>query len=233
MAPNAEHRHCTRHVYANWKKAFSGPKYQALLWDAVKCTTDSQFRLKMEEIKQESLAAYEGFFAKQPQTFCKSLISLHTRTNIVDNNICETFNSYILHFRDKSIIDMLEEIRHHLMTRMHIISESLESSTDILCTNIRKKIEKIQSLVKYCRLRPASIRMYEVIMNNNSYIVDLIKRECNCRWWILTDIPCCHAIACVFHIRDDVAGYVDAFYYRSNCIEAYKNALPPILGPND
>lgn len=96
----------------------------------------------MEEIKKESLAAYEDFFAKRPQTFCKSLISLHTKTDIVDNNICETFNGYILHFRDKPIIDMLEDIRHHLMTRMHKISQPLESSTDVLCPNIRKKIEK-------------------------------------------------------------------------------------------
>ena len=30
LAPNAEHRNCARHIYANWKKKFSGPKYKKL-----------------------------------------------------------------------------------------------------------------------------------------------------------------------------------------------------------
>lgn len=50
---------------------------------------------------------------------------------------------------------------------------------------------------------------------------------------MLTGIPCCHTIACIFHIRDDVARYVDEFYYRSNCIAAYKHAMTPILGQTD
>ena len=33
---------------------------------------------------------------------------------MIDNNICETFNSYIRKAREKSLIDMLEYIRKNL-----------------------------------------------------------------------------------------------------------------------
>ncbi|GJS17730.1 hypothetical protein Tco_0412202 [Tanacetum coccineum] len=36
--PNSEHRKCTRHIYANFKKKFSGIQLQKLFWHAASCT---------------------------------------------------------------------------------------------------------------------------------------------------------------------------------------------------
>ncbi|KAG5588019.1 hypothetical protein H5410_048453 [Solanum commersonii] len=41
----------------------------------------------------------------------------HSKCNIVENNMCETFNSWILAARHKAIITMLEKIRHKIMDR--------------------------------------------------------------------------------------------------------------------
>lgn len=196
-------------------------------------TKYKKFRIATSEMKQESVLAYEDF-SRQPKAFCKSLVQIHTKTDIVDNNICETFNSYILKFRDKPIITMLEDIRLSLMSRMHDIYKCLQSSVDILCPNIRKKLERIQGMVKLCTVIPAVGLLYEIHMvDGDIYIVNLDGRECNCRWWMLTGIPCVHALACIIHTRHDLETYVDVFYHKSNCLEAYKHALTPLNDPHE
>ncbi|KAH6785821.1 hypothetical protein C2S51_038276 [Perilla frutescens var. frutescens] len=140
----------------------------------------------------------------------------------------ETFNSYILNSRDKALIHMLEDIRKNLMTRMCDIASSIEKCEDILCPNIRKKLEKIQNQAMYCQLRQAVGEKFEVDYFEESYIVDLIARECNCRGWELTGLPCCHIMACIIHKRDEIVSYVDPFYFKINCVETYKHGLTPI-----
>ncbi|GKD03087.1 calcium/proton exchanger, partial [Tanacetum coccineum] len=49
--PEAEHRKCTRHIYANFKKKFSGLQYQRLFWVAASCTLEQQFLQIMDQIK--------------------------------------------------------------------------------------------------------------------------------------------------------------------------------------
>lgn len=52
------------------------------------------------------------------KTLCKAYFKEHIKCDIVENNMCETFNSWILVARHKSIITMLEKIRHKIMDRM-------------------------------------------------------------------------------------------------------------------
>lgn len=233
LTPHAEHRHCARHIYANWKKEFPGPKLRTLFWEAVKCTNENQFNIKMRQLKDESDGGYEIFMDREPRRFCKSLISTHTKTDVIHNNICESFNSYILKTRDKPIIDMLEDIRLKLMTRMPEIVKTLNASSELLCPSVYKKLGSLQKRAKFCTVKPAMDKKFEVHVFHETVIVDLISKECSCKAWSLTGIPCFHGIACINHVRDDPAIYVDKFYHRANCLEAYKHYLAPIYGPRD
>ncbi|GJX45313.1 chloramphenicol acetyltransferase-like domain-containing protein [Tanacetum coccineum] len=49
--PNAEQKKCTRHVYANFKKMYSGVHLQRLFWSAATTTVEHHFYNKMEQIK--------------------------------------------------------------------------------------------------------------------------------------------------------------------------------------
>ncbi|GJU24950.1 pentatricopeptide repeat-containing protein [Tanacetum coccineum] len=48
LLPNAEYMKCTRHVYANFKKKFSGLQLQKLFWHAASCTVPQLFYSKMD-----------------------------------------------------------------------------------------------------------------------------------------------------------------------------------------
>ncbi|KAH6781881.1 hypothetical protein C2S52_001303 [Perilla frutescens var. hirtella] len=89
----------------------------------------------------------------------------------------------------------------------------------------------IKNHVRLCTALPAVDGKYEVHISNESYIVDLHSKECSCRVWEQTGIPCCHAIRCIFHARQDPVTYVDEFFYKANMIECYKYGLTPINDP--
>ena len=43
---------------------------------------------------------------------------------------------------------------------------------------------------------PAGHKVYEVMSNEVTYIVEMNMRACSCRRWQLTGIPCSHVLAC-------------------------------------
>lgn len=52
MFPQAEHRRCARHIYANWRKAHRGKELHKWFWICAKSTTDAQFKKNLKEIEK-------------------------------------------------------------------------------------------------------------------------------------------------------------------------------------
>ena len=105
LLPLAEHRNCARHIYANWKKkGYSSQILRNLFWRAVKCTTDEEFKYAMVDMTAVNSQAAEDFQAVGVYKFCRAYISEWPKCEVVDNNMCECFNSFILNARQKPII---------------------------------------------------------------------------------------------------------------------------------
>ncbi|CAI9266627.1 unnamed protein product [Lactuca saligna] len=71
--PECEHRQCVRHVYANFKKKFSGAEYRKLFWFAAKATTTTKFEDIMKEIKLIDNTAYEHLMEKKPKHMVRGI----------------------------------------------------------------------------------------------------------------------------------------------------------------
>ncbi|KAI3517911.1 hypothetical protein L1887_17133 [Cichorium endivia] len=71
-APDAEHRQCARHIYANFKKRFKGEQFRKLFWIAAKSTTEEKFKAVMKEINQISVLAHEHLIEREPKTWSKA-----------------------------------------------------------------------------------------------------------------------------------------------------------------
>nr|ANJ02794.1 transposase [Solanum demissum] len=87
LLPNAEKRMCARHIWSNWHVNWKGEERRKQFW---RC----------------SKASFEVKFGEEVHAMSK-----------LENNMCETFNSWILAARHKSIITMLEDIRHKMMNK--------------------------------------------------------------------------------------------------------------------
>ena len=179
----AEHRNCARHIHANWKKkGHSTTILKNMFWKAVKCTTPQEFERIMRQMEAMKPQAVHDFQAVGVQKFCRAFISTQTTSPTTDNNVCESFNNYILQARSMPIINMLEYIRSAIMHRIVRKRNKSSSSSDELCPKIRKLLNKIILSSRKCTPKAAGDYKYEVTTLGNQFVVDLRARTCGCRY---------------------------------------------------
>ncbi|GJR62900.1 calcium/proton exchanger [Tanacetum coccineum] len=108
---DAEHRQCTRHIYANFKKKWSGLQFKRLFWKSAARSLNEQFLEVMEEIKA------------------------------LDENAYSCFNSKILSARGKPFITMLEDIRVYIMQRVWFLNKTAMELNDSITPFARRHLE--------------------------------------------------------------------------------------------
>lgn len=62
----------------------------------------------MKQITKEGVA---NLLKTHHQHWCRAYFDVEVKCDIVDNNVSETFNKWILDARHQSLISMLDEIR--------------------------------------------------------------------------------------------------------------------------
>ena len=98
---------------------YKGQTLKNMFWRAARSTYEAAYNSELDLMKMEDQAAHTNFLERDPTKFCKFYMSLLPKSDIIDNNVCETFNGYIVKARGRPIIDMLEDIRESLMEIMH------------------------------------------------------------------------------------------------------------------
>ncbi|XP_016647160.1 PREDICTED: uncharacterized protein LOC107880369 [Prunus mume] len=225
LIPNAEHRHCVRHFYNNFKGSHPGLTLKQILWDAARETTIPWWKCQMERMKMESEAAWKWLHPKPAQHWSRSHFKTHYKCDMLLNNLCEAFNSSIVKARDKPILQMLESIRTNLMVRMANRRVAAFKWKKSVGPRIEKIVEKNKVESGYCIPILSGDMKYQVTnMEGGQYAVDLGTRSCSCMRWDLCGIPCSHAIACISRRRQDPFDYVDECYKKA----AYLNSSPGI-----
>jgi hypothetical protein len=119
VMPSVNHRKCVRHLYANFRdiEGDRGLALKAQLWAVASSYTEYEFNDHMAILKNTNEGAYEFLNEVDPSTWCWTWFSDYPKCDLLVNNICECFNSYILKAREKLILTMLEMIRKKLMRR--------------------------------------------------------------------------------------------------------------------
>jgi len=67
-------------------------------------------------------------------------------------------------------------------------------------------------------------------MNGDSYIINLLRKECSCKKWLLTCLPCCHAISCMKAQDIDVNQYVPDCFRKERYEAYYSHIIYPVNG---
>ncbi|XP_078438200.1 uncharacterized protein LOC144708658 [Wolffia australiana] len=233
LLPNAEHRNCARHIYENWrKKGHSTNILRNLFWKAVKCTKREGFQSVIRQMKTLKAEAAQDLLEVGVQNFCRAFISDKPKCEVIDNNMSECFNSFILPSRSKPVIDMLEYMRMAIMERKVKNREIFSESADSLCPRIRWVLEDNRLKCRACRVIHVGHLKFEVSTRGEGYVIDLRAHHCTCRYWAITGIPCPHSIACIHFIRADPANYVNEWLRRDSYQLAYTYGIPPMNGKN-
>ncbi|KAL4346419.1 hypothetical protein GQ457_17G005010 [Hibiscus cannabinus] len=179
---------------------------------------------------EESLGVKSSNDLLETSVECWSYFKGTSKCDVVDNNMAEAFNGWILEARCKPIITMLEEIRTMVMNRMNIKRTCAETWRTNISPKALQKLERNMENSTQCRLVWNGDGRFEVNHLGNQHTVDLKKWTCTCREWEINGIPCCHAICAMYHDSKKPEAYVSEWYSKEKYLASYNHFLQPVRG---
>ncbi|CAH9050571.1 unnamed protein product [Cuscuta europaea] len=228
VLPRAEHRHCARHIYANWHKNHKGDELKMAFWKVVRAYNQADYEDAVQEMEKISPTATAALKMYDKSKFCRAFIQTKTKCEVIVNNMDETFNGYIINARTKHLIFMMEDIRSALMQRIVSKRQQMELSHQMICPRIQAKLEKEKEEAANCAAMPSSMMVFQVNHRMDSVMVDLTSHTCTYRKWELTGVPCCHVVACIFFLHQAPEDYVHDYYKKDTYMKIYNGSIPPV-----
>jgi hypothetical protein len=148
----------------------------------------------------------------------------------MDNNMCESFNNWIVDIRAHPILSMLEGIRTKVYVRIQQNRAKSAKWNSRICPNIMKKLNKYINLAQNCTAIWNGKDGYEVRDKNRRYTVDISARTCSCRYWQLSGIPCHHATTAIYLSSLQLEDYISDCYSVVEYNKIYDHCMLPMEG---
>ena len=186
------------------------------------------FDVAMEKIKTKDFEAWTWLKQIPPEHWCRHKFSSRAKTDLVVNNISETYNTSILEARDEPAITMLEHMRSKIMKSYATKEEGAQRDKWQIAPNYQKRLEFEKHLASFCRPICAGRGIWQVSMAEFTFIVDLNKRTCGCRKWDVTGIPSCHAVLAIQAFNHRPKEYVDHLFKKEAYLLAYAGQIMPV-----
>ncbi|KAM1346514.1 hypothetical protein ACFX13_036556 [Malus domestica] len=201
------------------------------LWSAAMASNEVDFNCEMEKLKELDEEAYKWLKKRDPNMWARHRFSLKIKCDMLLNNLCECFNSWILAARDKPILTMLEMIKCKIMRRLQVKRDLISKFEGPVCPKIQGKLEKNKTLSR--RFKPVYcdsgvFQVGDSLVDQHS--VNLWTKTCSCKRWVLNGIPCMHVISAIFHNRQQGEEYVDEYYTPYAYLRAYSPVIYPVKG---
>jgi hypothetical protein len=226
--PMAEHRMCARHIYANWRKKHRLQEYQKRFWKIAKSSNEMMFKHYKNKLAAKTPKGWADLEKQDPVHWCRAWFKVGSNCEAVDNNVSESFNSWIIDARFKPIIAMLEDIRIMVTRRIQENKSNSERWTMLICPNIIRKVNKIRHGTQYCHVLWNGASSFEVRDKKWRFTVDLVQKTCSCRYWQVSGIPCRHACAALFTMSDEPNNYINACFSIDQYKATYQHVLQPV-----
>jgi hypothetical protein len=184
VIPTVDHRICVRHLYANYRDigGHRGIALKEKLWAAASTYTEGDFLRLMGELKRMKSDAHEYLAKIYLSTWSRAWFATDSKCDLLQNNIYECFNSYILKAHNKPILTMLKQIRKKLMRRYQAKRNGIQSLTKKLTPKIQNKLDAIRNELMDCVALSAGDDMFEVTgPDGRQFVVNMRRKSCGCR----------------------------------------------------
>lgn len=230
LLPYAEHRNCTRHIYANLRVKHGSEAVRNAFYHASMATYPEAFKTAMKDLEKASKRAYEKMQEFDPKVWSKAYFETHAKTDSTENNISECFNSWILKTRYMPLIDMLTEIHDMIMERLHQKRDSMSAVDYIILPRAKKILEGNVKASAECTVKWDGNKNFQVKWRGIGFCVNLQEQTCSCRVWELTGLPCAHAICAIQRMRLNPYDYVSHYFKKETYMRCYSHCLEVLRG---
>lgn len=72
--------------------------------------------------------------------------------------------------------------------------------------------------------------VWHISSTGYKYHVNLLRNECDCRKWLLTGLPCCHAISCMRKRSLNIYDFIPDCYRKAKYEACYSSVIYPANG---
>ncbi|XP_024198731.1 uncharacterized protein LOC112202062 [Rosa chinensis] len=234
VVPLAKIKFCVRYMWTNFTKLFPGKLLKDQMWRCAKSTTLPYFGKAMEEMKALDNEAYKWMTHKDrtPRHWCRTHFDTWSKCDIMINNLCESFNSFIFYARVKPPVSMFEEMRVKLMKRNQIRNDKMQAVVGNLCPKPREVLEKNKrKAASDCISTGNGGDQVEVeTFEGTKNMVNLTARTCTCRMWDLSGVPCKHDVSAIYNNMVDPEDLVAVCYLKKTYINIYNNLIKSVNG---
>jgi hypothetical protein len=200
------------------------------------CKVD-EFNQYVELIKAESDKLAEWLLETKPERWSDAFFK-GSRLGQYTCNVSETIAEWIPSRYELSVVQLVDTIRCNLMEMMYTRRESANACTELLTPSANQKLQeqmnKALTLNVVCSTgNDGNSHVFEVC-DDSVHVVNINTRECTCRKWNVSGIPCSHAIAVFDRTEQCPLDYCDKYftteYYRWTYAMSI-NPIPDVLVP--
>jgi hypothetical protein len=228
--PGVEHRECMRHLWRNMKKnGFTGELYGKNMWAAAKSFTSDKFNYFMGKIEEKDASALDWLDDNHPFVWSRSKFGEDCKVDYINNNISESFNSWISKCKDFQIVDMHDRIRQMIIERFVLRAKIASKMSGIIIPSITNALNAKSKTIKDHDVLICGAGKAEVTVNRFRYAVHLEQKTCTCRAWQVTGKPCNHALAYIGKLSRKVS--MDSFVHEYFSIDMLKKAYEGTFNP--
>lgn len=190
----------------------------------------SAFEKELQAIRFLSEPAYNYLTSIPTKHWSRHSFTTTARSNMLTNNMCETFNAVIKEARDKPILTCLEWIRRYTMSRMTDKWDGAQKYTGKYMPYVDKVLGWVKQGAKDSMPIHSRMDHWEVDTVTDRFVVSLSDKQCSCNHWMLTGIPCSHAWSCIVSKGARPEDYLDECYSRDKYLLSYEHPIKPMPG---
>ncbi|KAL2241000.1 UNVERIFIED_CONTAM: hypothetical protein Sindi_0741200 [Sesamum indicum] len=238
VPPNGVHRYCLRHVCSNFNSKYKNVVLKDLCWRAGSEYQIRKFNRTMEEIKKQSLEAFQWLDRIDKEKWTAS----HDggwRCGILTTNMSECINGVLKGARRLPLTAIAEMT---FQRSVHYFRERLARSTVMLTNNqlwtdfaYKMFTRWHQNSVEHTVTKFHQFQQSASVVTRrhgghgvNTHVVKIANRECSCGKWSQFGIPCSHAqkvcAAFMINAASMVKDYYDIMTYKNT----YSKSFEPV-----
>jgi len=201
-----------------------------VLKDAANATTFADFDLNLNNILTSLKESSKFIDESEPRRWANAVF-VGDRWGIMNNNLAESWNSWIKEARTMPPLAMVDSIRVKVMKMMSERRDEGAWMNGVLCPEPDKRVQRNCLEARDVTVVVASGVLFEVFELEKRFVVDVEKRTCTCGKWQIEKLPCKHGCACIETLHQNVYDYCDPHFRVDAYRQTYSGVLYPI--PND
>ncbi|XP_062075904.1 uncharacterized protein LOC133780036 [Humulus lupulus] len=203
------------------KPAYGGTLLSASAHDAgATMYTEKKFEYHIKDL--DSLdKRIRPYLQKNGYHKCSRFYSKNKRYSVMTSNIAESLNSATVAAREVPITTLLECLRG-LLQDWTYTNRKLAQKTMTRLTPVAEQA-LTNNFVYSLRLtvKPANEYLFEVLKEDESWIVNLKERICTCNRFQKDEMPCAHALDVMKEMNIDPYDYCSHYYTTKVWLETY------------